>query len=243
MTIKNVYLYCDRFSELFDRGVREMIELSPITGLRPVMETPDGKRVLDMGDLEKAQKAFPWLKIQPVFWPQPWANHDYIEWVWEVSFRTDGTVHDIEHQCLKEDDRRAMAHTLFHLPVDVITTHQGHPEHRTSHYMRLYPAEIQALSTASAVSKWGPLAKPGASQKRAVEQGRSLTGRMPEVTLPLYGQSDFEGVTPRQSLTKAVETCRDLGVETISWWSLKHLVRHRYAERFLLDTLPGLLGK
>lgn len=247
----NLELYCDLgdgddapdLETLLKPENADLIRRSPLTGLRLICESSDGKRrVYSPVEVQRVVHAFPGLFVRLVLWPHPQAKRDYIEWVWNMTLETGcDPVYDIEHQAISEADRMAMSRTLIDLPWGEVTTHQGHPElTRTSHYMRLLPNEVQALSTKSAVEKYGRIASPGRCQQRAVRLGETCNGYIPSVTLPLYGQTGLGD--PDIALTNAFRACMDEGVQTISFWSLKHLLAIGYAREFLLDTVPRLLS-
>lgn len=251
-------IYCDLPKQQLITDVektRAFLERTPaVTGLRVLCESSTGDPILT--EKEACDIYQTWgrrrggtdptrrLKLYPVQWPRaPLSRATLSRYRRLAAIFGRPNVLDVEGQAVTKRQRRRLAAFVDAIGESVIlTTHQGHPEAKTSARINIAGIrEIQALSTATAVEKYGRIAEPGTAQGTAVHRGRVVSGDTPWIVLPLYGQKFGPGWAANMRI--ALQKSLDLGVPRIAYWSLKHVFRNSYAAEFLKSTLPEMLDK
>lgn len=252
-----VGVYMDLTPRQFKHALPRLRPLFPSGGgvldfVRVMADTPGGvSRVApsEFGDMV-ASCIVLGAACAPVFWPRKTWNQER----WAVArslaaLGTDDPVLDIEHQAKSQKTRRALAQNSFlHFPFrSVITTHAGHPEADDPSWPN-NPYEMQAYSTADMVKAVGPKGLPGAWQAR--QALRKCNPR--ELALAIYDQEGLP-TTPRANLTDALRAAVGANttttlidgrrLERVCYWSLKHILRNKYAIPFLRDDAPRILGR
>lgn len=182
------------------------------------------------------------MEVRAVHWPR--VSWDREQWERAVRFRAVAgmpSILDVEHQARGPKTRRRLAALAADRlgPDYIVSTHPWHqeatdPTHPNVQY------EVQAYSTATALAKVGPKVLPPGWQVAQAERPCGPT----RLALALYGQAGmFGGREPERYMERALRgamACPNVG--TVAYWSLKHLLRNKYAIPFLRDRVPEILG-
>ena len=213
-----------------------------VSFVRVMADTPGGASRISAGVFQDVTTLCTLMGVTcaPVFWPRKtWKPERWAIARSLAALGTDDPVLDIEHQAKSQKTRRALAQNSFeHFPYrSVITTHAGHPEADDPSWPN-NPYEMQAYSTADMVRTVGPMALPGSWQVRQARRGCQPPG----LALPVY---DPEGLPeePADELRRALFAAWSVRMERVCYWSLKHILRNKYAIPFLRDDAPRILGR
>lgn len=224
----------------------------PFGHLRAYVDRSDGTPLMGLEDFRSLVE---WghengVAVSPVFWPRRTWTQEQWRRAHDIATAASGPpVLDIEHQARRPSTRRAICdasrQAFGSLNQVVITTHPAHsevfPESRTwDRPSERY--EIQAYSTASNVKAHG--ARGPQVYPRRYQRAIAATRWPDEMALALYGQDGLEAMTgwnAHQSLEDAFEAACGR-VDTVTYWSYKHLVRIRYAKTFVHDVLAHMVG-
>jgi hypothetical protein len=193
-------------------------------------------------------------EVRPVFWPRPIWSRAYSTHVRRILDRTGlPPVFDVEHHATGRQDRTRLAHTIesamatgsAHEQDYIVSTHPWHPEATPKRLVGIGERlEVQAYSTGTAVEKVGDRGRPGEMQRWAFSRGLAAANEPPDLALACYGQTALSPA-PEQGfhMLVALREALSLGVRTVSYWSLKHVLRNSYALPFLRDSMRSILAE
>lgn len=234
-----VGIYMDLTPRQFVRSLPGVEDLwcgngGPLTHVRVMVDRPDGRPRVTPEDFEGIVETMAERQavVSPVFWPRK----SWSATAWARAARIAGIASgpiglDIEHQAKRKSTRQAIYHTAGIVLGSrdlVITTHPWHPEAKEPTWdPDVVRYEVQSYSTASSFADAGRMALPGNWQARCAD----LPCRPRELALALYGQAELWGL-PRTNLDLAFSAA-STRVDTVTYWSYKHLLRNKYALPFL----------
>ena len=235
-----IELYCDVPARLHEKETQDIIRECGFTGIRVSVDKADGSPLIEPAEFKEIGKLYPMLRRRAVFWCPYNFDVAYCRRLW--SFREYGDiVYDVEHQATSFEERACLAQRMGPAPGGIITTHPVHREASSFALVgtrEMFRREIQALSTSTAIKRFGANYRPGQCQRHAFRRVQSAGETDPWLVLPLYAQQALGGV---KSMETAFRAARELGVQKLSYWSLKHLLKNTYAKDFFVDVLPRLM--